>query len=123
MSETLLDRERLALARILVVVGQDQRTTRPAECLPIDPRRQYVQLDHVDAVRNRSVEARERVARLDQICSLVAHPSHAASMIYDRRDERAHSYLLPHHRRGSLGRVLQRARLRGDGTYPDSRRG
>jgi hypothetical protein len=71
MRKALLEGQRVALLHILVVVGEQQPV---ASALG-----QHVQLDHVHAVRQRRVEAGECVPRLDQVRTLVAHPSHAAN--------------------------------------------
>ncbi len=64
--ERLLEGDRRALARVLVVVRDEQA---PAA---VGVLAEHVQLDHVDAVAQRGVEARERVAGLDVRGALVA---------------------------------------------------
>ncbi len=53
--EGLLERERLALAHVLVVVSEQQPPAAVAVLA------QHVELDHVHALAQRRVEARERV--------------------------------------------------------------
>src|SRR5205823_6050580 len=67
--ESLLERDRLALRRIGVVVGQDQ----PAIAQPKD-----VELDHVDPRLERRAEALERIAGRHEVRALVADPLHGA---------------------------------------------
>jgi hypothetical protein len=57
-------------------VREHQRPLRRSASLAGHRRRQDVELDHVDVVRERGVEARERVAGLDQIRPFVADAPH-----------------------------------------------
>jgi hypothetical protein len=63
--EPFLQRVRRARRRVLVVVREHE----PAAAL-----RKHVELDHVDAGRQRRVEAGVRVAGRDQIRPLVSNP-------------------------------------------------
>ena len=69
--ERLLEGERRALAQVLVVVRDQQ----PAAAVGVLA--EHIQLDHVDAVAQCRVEARERVARLDVRGALVADAAKA----------------------------------------------
>ena len=73
----LLQRERGALGRILVVVGEDQLVRLRLRGRALG---QHVQLDHVHPVRERGIEAGERVPRLDQVRTLVTDAPHEPIM-------------------------------------------
>jgi hypothetical protein len=64
--------QRRARAHILVVVGDEQATAA------VGALAQHVQLDHVHAVAQGGVKARERVPRLDMRGSLVADAPRAS---------------------------------------------
>ena len=66
--ERLEERERGAGAHVLVVVGHQQATA------PVGLLGEGVELDHVHAVGERRVEARERVALGEVGGALVSHP-------------------------------------------------
>jgi hypothetical protein len=71
--QAFVERQRLASAGVLVVVGENEAPVAQA---------QHVELDHVDVVRERSLEAGDGVAGRDQVRSLVTdalhrwHPGH-----------------------------------------------
>ena len=75
--ERLLEREGRPLGRILVVVGEDQPVRLWLRGRALG---QHVELDHVDPVRERGIEAGERVAGLDQVRTLVADAPHEPIM-------------------------------------------
>ena len=74
--EALLERQRVAAVGGAVVVGEHEA---PAAVAVLG---QHVELDHVDPGRERGVEARQRVARSDEVGALVPdalhrwHPAH-----------------------------------------------
>ena len=73
IGERLLERQRRAGTRVLVIVRHDQPI---AVALGQD-----VELDHVDAGLERGVEARVRVAGREQIGALVPYPAESRSQL------------------------------------------
>jgi hypothetical protein len=74
--EPFLERQRNARGGVLIVVRQDETPVPRLLVLGRWALGQDVEFDHVHPVRERGVEALERVARLDQVRSLVADASH-----------------------------------------------